>query len=122
VKQRQQAEKTEKLAKIREFEAQIDKSAKGFIRMTEFNYDMSELAFNFGLKLYNLQNHSEILEKLEPGTKLEVPEFLVDASYRNLFGVPKDLKKNLSIWQKRDAKEIIKVKISLANQLEHTEF
>lgn len=34
---------------------------------------MSQLAYNFGLKLYNLQNVAEIEEMLDKEIKLDVP-------------------------------------------------
>jgi len=44
----------EELIKKRIFEAEVDKCPRGFVRLRSFDMEMSEVALNFGLKLYNL--------------------------------------------------------------------
>ena len=50
----------QKAIKKKIFEAQVEKFAKGYERLMQFDKTMSMPVLNFGLKLYNIQNKVEL--------------------------------------------------------------
>ena len=109
----------ETIIKKRIFEAEVDKTAKGFVRFQTFSTTMSVTVLNFGLKLYNLQNLREITDLI--GTKppkLNFQESLDPVDYMPV------VNQKTTVWDPMNEinMAVATRKEAISRNFDHTEF